>query len=236
MGNDPDSVRACPNTAREGVTFFVAGSYIVRAMMARRRPARRRSAKGTDEAVPGDARAGVDERLLVEAAQSDPAKFDALYEQHFERVYAFVASRVRDRATTEDLTSEVFHKALANLPDYEWRGVPFAAWLMRIAVNSIVDQAKRAAREFPAPDDPAEVAADPGLQASESRAIENRARLLLLVGELPEVQKQVVYERFVEQRSIREIAQRLGKTPGAIKQLQLRAMQNLRAQMEGGHG
>jgi len=236
MGNDPDSVRACPNTAREGVTFFVAGSYIVRAMMARRRPARKRSAKGTDEAVPGDARAGVDERLLVEAAQSDPAKFDALYEQHFERVYAFVASRVRNRATAEDLTSEVFHKALANLPDYEWRGVPFAAWLMRIAVNCIVDQAKRAAREFPAPDDPAEVAADPGLQASESRAIENRARLLLLVGELPEVQKQVVYERFVEQRSIREIAQRLGKTPGVIKQLQLRAIENLRAQMESGHG
>ena len=222
MGNDPDSVRACPNTAREGVTFFAAGSYIVRAMMARRRPARKRSAKGTDEAVPGDARAGVDERLLVE--------------QHFERVYAFVAGRVRDRATAEDLTSEVFHKALASLPGYEWRGVLFAAWLMRIAVNSIVDQAKRAAREFPAPDDPPEVAADPGLQASELRATENRARLFRVVGELPEVQKQVVYERFVEQRSIREIAQRLGKTPGAIKQLQLRAMQNLRAQMESGHG
>jgi len=204
-------------------------------MMARRRPARKRSAKGTDEAVPGD-RAGVDERLLVEAAQSDPAKFDALYEQHFERVYAFVASRVRERATAEDLTSEVFHKALANLPDYEWRGVPFAAWLMRIAVNCIIDHAKRAAREFPALDDPPEVAADPGLQASELRATENRSRLFRLVGELPEVQKQVVYERFVEQRSIREIAQRLGKTPGAIKQLQLRAMQNLRAQMEGGHG
>ena len=107
---------------------------------------------------------------------------------------------------------------------------------MRIAVNSIVDQAKRAAREFPAPDDPPEVAADPDLQASELRATENRARLFRLVGELPEVQKQVVYERFVEQRSIREIAQRLGKTPGAIKQLQLRAMQNLRAQMEGSHG
>src|SRR6266849_222667 len=185
MGNDPDSVRACPNTAREGVTFFVAGRYIVRAMMARRRPARNRAAKGTDEAVPGDARAGVDERLVVEAAQSDPAKFDALYEQHFERVYAFVASRVRDRATAEDLTSEVFHKALANLPDYEWRGVPFAAWLMRIAVNCIVDQAKRAAREFPAPDDPPEMAVNLDLQASELRAIEYRAQLFQLVGQLP---------------------------------------------------
>jgi RNA polymerase sigma-70 factor, ECF subfamily len=175
----------------------------------------------------------MDERLLVEAAQSDPAKFDALYELHFGRVYAFVASRVRDRATAEDVTSEVFHKALANLPSYEWRGVPFAAWLLRIAANAIIDHAKRAAREFTAPDDPPEPAADYDLQASEMRTIEHRAQLFRLVGQLPEVQRQVVYERFVEQRSIREIAQRLGKTPGAIKQLQLRAVQNLRAQMEG---
>jgi RNA polymerase sigma-70 factor (ECF subfamily) len=184
--------------------------------------------------VAAEQRAG--EQGLVEAAQRDPAKFEALYELHFERVYAFVASRVRDRANAEDVTSEVFHKALANLPGYAWRGVPFAAWLLRIAANAIVDHAKRAAREFPARDDPPEPVADPDLQASEMRAIEHRAQLFRLVRRLPEVQKQVVYERFVEQRSIREIAQRLGKTAGAIKQLQLRAVQNLRAQMEGGRG
>lgn len=204
--------------------------------MATRRPARKGSAKGLDGGVPGGTTRSVDERGLVEAAQSDPAKFAALYELHFERVYAFVASRVRDRATAEDVTSEVFHKALANLPNYEWRGVPFAAWLLRIAANAIVDHAKRAAREFPAPHDPPEPAADPDLQASELRAVEHRAELFRLVGQLPEVQKQVVYERFVEQRSIGEIAQRLGKTAGAIKQLQLRAVQNLRARMEGGRG
>ena len=174
--------------------------------------------------------------MLVEAAQSDPAKFDALYELHFERVYAFVASRMRDRATAEDVTSEVFHKALANLASYEWRGVPFAAWLLRIAANAIIDHAKRAAREFPAPDDPPEPPNDPDVQASEMRAIEHREQLFRLVGQLPAIQKQVVYERFVEQRSIKEIAQRLKKTEGAVKQLQLRAVQNLRAQMEGSHG
>jgi RNA polymerase sigma-70 factor (ECF subfamily) len=204
--------------------------------MATRRPARKGSAKGVDGGVPGGTGRSVDQRGLVEAAQRDPAKFEELYELHFERVYAFVASRVRDRATAEDVTSEVFHKALANLPSYEWRGVPFAAWLMRIGANAIVDHAKRAAREFPSPDDPPEPGADPDLQASEMRAVEHRAELFRLVGQLPEVQKQVVYERFVEQRSIREIAQRLGKTVGAIKQLQLRAVQNLRAQMEGGRG
>jgi RNA polymerase sigma-70 factor, ECF subfamily len=205
-------------------------------MKATRRPARKRLAKGADEGVPGRVARSADERALVEVAQSDPAKFDALYELHFERVYAFVASRVRDRATAEDVTSEVFHKGLANLPSYEWRGVPFVAWLLRIAANAIADYAKRAAREFPAPDDPPEAAVPQDLQDSEMRTIQYRAELFRLVGQLPEVQKQVVYERFVEQRSIREIAQRLGKTPGAIKQLQLRAVQNLRAQMEGGHG
>ena len=209
--------------------------------MATRRPARKGSAKGVAKGVPAEARASAatgpqDERRLVEAAQNDPAKFDALYELQFERVYAFVASRVRDRASAEDVTSEVFHKALANLASYEWRGVPFAAWLLRIAANAIVDHAKRAARELPAPDDPPEQANDPNVQASEMRAIEHRALLFRLVGQLPAIQKQVVLERFVEQRSIKEIAQRLGKTEGAVKQLQLRAVQNLRAQMEGSNG
>jgi RNA polymerase sigma-70 factor, ECF subfamily len=218
------------------VTFFATGSYIVRAMKATRRPARKRLAKGADEGVRAQVARGADERMLVEAAQKDPAEFEALYELHFERVYAFVAIRVQDRATAEDVTSEVFHKALANLASYEWRGVPFAAWLLRIAANAVVDCAKRAAREFPAPNDPPELAAPGDLQDSEMRAIEHRAQLFRLVGQLPEVQKKVVYERFVEQRSIREIAQRLGKTEGAVKQLQLRAVQNLRAQMEGSHG
>ena len=68
-------------------------------------------------------------------------------------MYAFVAGQVRDRATAEDVTSEVLHKALANVPSYDWRGAPFAGWLLRIAANAIVDQAKRAAREFSRPKD-----------------------------------------------------------------------------------
>jgi RNA polymerase sigma-70 factor (ECF subfamily) len=236
------------DAGKSGVTFLPARSYIVRAKMAIRRPARKGSrsksgppqkagpTKKSAERVPGVAGQVPDEGKLVEAAQRDPKEFDALYELHFERVYAFVTSRVRNRTTAEDVTSDVFHKALANLRSYEWRGVPFLAWLLRIAANAIVDQAKRAAREFPAPDDPPEMPANPDLQASEMRAVEHRAQLFRLVGQLPEVQKQVVYQRFVEQRSIQEIAQKMGKTAGAIKQLQLRAMQNLRAQMGGVRG
>jgi len=67
-----------------------------------------------------------DEWLLVEAAQTDPARFADLYESHFERVYAFIAGRVCNRREAEDLTSEVFRQALQNLRRFEWRGVPFA--------------------------------------------------------------------------------------------------------------
>ncbi len=168
------------------------------------------------------------ERFLVEAAQKDPTRFSDLYELHFERIYVFIVRRVRDRNIAEDLTSDVFHRALANLPHYEWRGAPFAAWLMKIAANAVADQSKRAAREAPPLDDSPGRTVQPDLEA-----IEHRARLFRLVNLLPADQRRVVLQRFVEQRSVREIAERLGKTEGAVKQLQFRALQNLRAQMEG---
>ncbi len=170
-----------------------------------------------------------DERLQVEAAQRDPVKFGDLYELHFERIYAFISRRVRDRQTVEDLTSDVFHKALAKLPSYEFRGAPFAAWLYRIAANAVADQAKRSAREVGGTTEEASGASvQPDLEA-----IEHRARLFRLVGALPEDQRRVVIQRFVEQKSIREIAQELARSEGAIKQLQYRALESLRAQMEG---
>jgi RNA polymerase sigma-70 factor (ECF subfamily) len=170
-----------------------------------------------------------EERLLVEAAQKDPTRFAELYEMNFERVYAFIARRVGDRDAAEDLTSEVFHKALANLRRFEWRGVPFAAWLLRIAAHAIADRAQRARREL-AVDDPPELSeeanADAGLDEGE-----HRARLFRLVEQLPADQRRVIAMRFAEEKSIREIAEDLGRTEGAIKQLQFRALQNLRAQV-----
>src|ERR1043166_6804852 len=94
-----------------------------------------------------DAEAMPVERLVIEAAQHDPARFDALYEANFERVYAYVARRVRDRDAACDVTAEVFHRALQHLRGFEWRGVPFIAWLLRIAGGVIADRAMRAARE-----------------------------------------------------------------------------------------
>jgi RNA polymerase sigma-70 factor (ECF subfamily) len=167
-----------------------------------------------------------DERALVEAAQKDPRLFAELYESNFERVYAYIARRVGNRAEAQDLTSHVFQQALANIGRFEWRGTPFAAWLYRIAANAIVNHSARAARErsLPQPGDPAPE--QPDLDAAE-----RRAHLFRLVSELPEDQRRVVQMRFAEEKSIREIAQALGRSEGAVKQLQFRALQALRAQM-----
>ena len=88
-----------------------------------------------------------DDRLRVEAAQRDPARFDELYERNFHRVYAYVVRRVGDRHQAEDLTAEVFREALAGIGKFEWRGVPFIAWLLRIASRAIADHWQRSGRE-----------------------------------------------------------------------------------------
>src|ERR1700720_2769294 len=156
------------------------------------------------------------ERLAVEAAQKDPARFVELYDNNFGRVYAFIARRVQDRDEAEDLTSEVFQKALANLPRFKWRGVPFAAWLFRIAANMIADRSKRAVKERDILD-----AGDPtDLTQISLEEIEFRAQIFRLVDTLPIDQRQVIAMRFVQEKSIRAIADEMGGTEGAVKQLQ----------------
>jgi len=170
------------------------------------------------------------ERLLVEAARRDPAKFGDLYDLYFDRIYAYIARRVRERETAEDLTSEIFRRALANLCSFEWTGAPFAAWLFRIGANALADHRKRAARETSVSEEIAEPSVEPDFSA-----IDRQARLFGLVERLPSDQRRVILGRFVNEQSIREVAEELGKIEGAVKQLQFRALENLRARMEGGH-
>jgi RNA polymerase sigma-70 factor (ECF subfamily) len=105
--------------------------------------------------------------------------------------------------------------------------VPFAAWLLRIAANALADRWQRAGREVPA--DSAELEAESG--PADVIEIERRAMLFQLVDRLPSDQRLVVVRRFVEQKSIREIAQELGRSEGAVKQLQFRALETLREQV-----
>ena len=171
---------------------------------------------------------GCDEQLLVEAAQRDPSRFAELYESNFERVYAYVARRVESREEAEDVTADVFHQALANLRHFEWRGAPFIAWLLGIAGNVLAARWRRKPGEAEVPTATLEA-------MGAENGIEQRTMLTGLVDSLPPDQRYVVVRRFVAQRSIRDIAEELGRSEGAVKQLQFRALQTLRTQLRGTH-
>ena len=163
---------------------------------------------------------GLDERMRIVAAQDEPSRFAELYEQNFDRVYAFFAHRVASRQEAEDLTAEVFHQALASVRSFKWQGAPFISWLYGIAAHVLSAHRRQSANTRPVEEDDL---SDSGPD------IESSVLLGKLMQSLPHDQRRVVERRFVDQRSIREIALEMGRSEGAIKQLQLRALQNLRA-------
>src|SRR5258708_17778644 len=182
-----------------------------------------------------------EERRLIKAAQSDPARFADIYENYFELVYGYIARRVRNRAEAEDLTGEVFHKALAGLPRFKWRGAPFAAWLFRIASNMIADRSKRAAREVPF-DESGATARDASAQVTRGadksqqkdlEESERRALLFRFVDELAQDQGRVLVMRFAEEKRIRDIASAPGPSEAPVNKLQFRALENLRKRLKG---
>ena len=168
------------------------------------------------------------ERALIEAAQRDPSRFAELYEGNFERVYAYVAHRVATRADAQDVTAEVFHQALASIEQFEWRGAPFIAWLLGISARVL-------AKKWHLDSQRRETSADVPEWTGLDEKTEQRAILFQLVDRLPDDQRLVIIRRFVQQRSIREIAEEIGRSEGAVKQLQLRALQDLRSQMKENH-
>lgn len=160
-----------------------------------------------------------DERALIEAAQNQPARFAELYEQNFDRIYAFFVRRVSTREEAQDLTAEVFHQALASIRSFRWQGAPFISWLYGIAAHVLSKHWRTSGRDVPVEE----------MDLAGSRdEIEQSVLLGRLVDGLPRDQRTVLIRRFVDQKSTREIAQELGRTEGAVKQLQLRGLENLR--------
>jgi RNA polymerase sigma-70 factor, ECF subfamily len=169
-----------------------------------------------------------DDRVLIEAAQADPARFVEIYDRYIDRIYAFASRRCRNRAAAEDITSQVFERALASIGRFEWRGLPVSVWLFRIAANLLADLWREQSHIVGEP--PPEVP-----DRSEQEDIERRIALYRAVERLPAAQREVIHMRFVEEKSIREVAAALHRSEGAVKQLQLRALEKLRESM-GGHG
>ena len=168
-----------------------------------------------------------DEVQLVERAKRDPAAFGELYDRHFSQIYRFVYSRVRDQSAAEDVTSEVFMKALRGIGRYQDTGRPFSAWLYQIAVNAVNDR-YRSLR--PTEDIDSQIAISSGGPSLDEIAIQNEEvrRIWTLVESLPVPQRTALVLKFQEDMKIDDIAAVMGKSPGAVKLLIHRGVTRLR--------
>lgn len=170
--------------------------------------------------------------LVLAAGQGDREAFARLYETHVNRVYRYLFSRMRSEADTEDVTAEVFIKAMRALPSYRAGKTPFAAWLLRIAHNEMVNYLKKKARRSEVPlngdellsDDPADMALA-SIKACEVRfAMES----------LTELQQRVLALRFGSELSINETAEAMRRSVQAVKFLQHSALKALQRNMQRG--
>lgn len=166
---------------------------------------------------------------LVELARGgDSEAFGQLYDHYADLVFRYIYYRVADRGLAEDLTGDAFVRALRALPRFTWQGRDFGAWLTTIARNLINDHYKssRTKREIVADDLPD---ADDHRDGPEHQAVahDTHDTLMSAIQELPSDQQECVISRFLLERSIAETAESMGRTAGAIKQLQLRAIRTL---------
>lgn len=158
----------------------------------------------------------LDENAVVEAAKKDTAHFETLYNNYYEQIFRYIYQRIEDKETAFDLCSQVFLKAMTNLHKYEFRGVPFASWLYRIAQNEIYEalRQQKTTRVISIENRQAHDILD----EIDSEHDEELYNLLLnLLPQLGEEDLEMVEMRFFEKRSFREIGEILGITENNAK-------------------
>lgn len=168
-----------------------------------------------------------EEQRLIEAAQQNPEAFGAIYDRYFDRIYAYAYYHTGQHSDAEDVTAQTFKQAFENIHRFEWRGVPFGAWLYRIASNVVTGQQRK--RRPTAPFE--EAIETPGGSPTPEQSFltgERNAELLEQVRRLPEFQRQAIMLRFGQSLSYAEIAIAIDRTEGAVKQLIHRALVTLR--------
>ncbi len=179
------------------------------------------------------AEAEQEQTLVSKAIDGDADAFGVLYTHHLDAIYRHVYFRVADVHLAEDLTEEVFIRAWTALPKYESQGHRFSSWLYRIAQNLIVDhyrkQSSRPEVEDPEIDDLPDSHSLPEDQVADQQDVESLARA---VGRLGDDEQQVIILRFVEGFSHREVADVIGKSEGASRVIQHRALEALAELME----
>lgn len=179
-----------------------------------------------------------DERALVERAKTDPDAFGELYDAHYTKIFNYALRRTADLEVAQDITTQVFMKALERIGSFSWRGLPFSAWLYRIASNEIANHyrskhTKNLSLDTLMEEQGFEPADDHDIEASYIEAQDTIARhkqfklVQQLILELPLKYQEALALRYFEKKSIDEISQIMGKRPGTIKSLLSRAAKKL---------
>ncbi len=174
-----------------------------------------------------------DDMLIARAAGGDREAFGGLYERHAVRVLRHAYFLTGDSVLAEDLTAQTFLKALEAIPRYERRGVPFVAWLLRITCNLAINHRKTRKNNghAPLPD----TVEDDDRSGSPEHSCETKdqgERVWREVRRLPFDQRQVIVMRFLDDLGYPDVAQMMGKTVGAVRVIQFRALANLRQMMK----
>jgi len=162
----------------------------------------------------------IEQDIVEKAVKGDKNAFAQLYEKHFDRIYRYLYLRLGNKAETEDLTQDVFIRALEAIGSYKWRNSPFAAWLYRIAHNQMIDYFRKHGKveKVPLEDDNMLAGkSDPAFAAENELEIE---RMIDGINRLTPAQRDVISLRFGAQLSITEAARTLGKNEGTVKALQ----------------
>jgi RNA polymerase sigma-70 factor (ECF subfamily) len=168
-----------------------------------------------------------EESLVRQAVEGNQSAFTQLYNEHVGRIYRYIYFRVNSQADAEDLTQEVFIKALGAISSYKWRDVHFVSWLFRIAYNQVVDHYRKQSKQKKAALEEAVAVSieDPVAMTDQKFEIEELSAALK---ELPTAQREVISLRFIAGLHIAEAAKVLGKREGTVKALQFNAIASLR--------
>jgi RNA polymerase sigma-70 factor (ECF subfamily) len=172
---------------------------------------------------------------LIARARREPAAFGELYDLYLNRVYAFCLSRTGDEREAEDLTAHTFERALSAIGRYEGRGAPFSSWLFRIAANLMIDRGRRSGRFVPMGDNPAMESASEDPEDNPAALVERWERAAALreqMAKLPDDQQEALRLRYWEGLSTFDLANRLNRSEGAVKQLLHRAVLSLRSRLQ----
>lgn len=187
----------------------------------------------TESGVATGSAAAQEEAALVELAKEDPAAFGILYERYIDRVYAYIYHRVGNAQDTEDLTARTFYRALDKLHTYEDRGLPFSAWLFRIAHNLVANWHRdRGRRRFLSLDKLWSHSKEGDTPEEQVEREENHAALWDAIARLPEDRRNLLLYKFGSRLSNLEIGELLQKSESAIKSLYFRTLATLRKELE----